>query len=144
MNRFTIVKREGSQVTILTEHNELWLTKRVKQKKDSTRRVKRFKSVRYIPIKRIPKEGDWLFTCAMEPRQFSHWEDLERETFETIGGAHHSKHGCSLNLITTKYAEFFIKHKLWELYEINYSQFDRYEEAVKLVCQAYKIKYEGI
>ena len=56
MKQLTIIKRVGSEVLILTKTNELWLTRRVKRKKDSRNRVLREDSIRYIPIRRIYEE----------------------------------------------------------------------------------------
>jgi len=126
-----IIDRLKSEVLLLNKKDELWLTRRVKHKKDSKRRKITNKgwSVRHIPIERIPQNGDWLFTCSIEPKQFDKW--LEEDDFITIDGSVHDKKHCSLKLISTEYAEFFIKHKLWELYEINFSNFELYEKAVK-------------
>ncbi len=77
----------------------------------------------------------------MMPQQFDKW--LNEDMFITINGSQHSKENCSLSLISNKYAEFFNKHQLWELYDIYYD-FEKYENAVKQICEAYQIKYEGI
>jgi len=160
-----LISRKGSKVILLTKDNELWLTHRIKRKKDYGRQKRTSRSVLHIPIKRIPKYGDWLFTCRMEPVQFGEWkiknpndyscnkEDYSEdewyrmwneEDFITIDGSSHSRSNCSLHLISTRYAEFFIEHKLWELFEINNQDFNLYKSAVKKVCEAYKIKFEGI
>lgn len=140
-----IVSRHGSEVLLKNKDGELWLTKRVKRKKDCSRQFIMDKgwSVRHIPIKRIPQHGDWLFTCKMEPVQFDKWIDDEKDDFISIDGSHHSKINCSLSLISNKYAEFFIKHQLWELFDVHGQCFEKYEEAVKQICSVYKIKYEG-
>ena len=62
MTTFKIISRKASLVTIQTLNGEVWLTRRIKHKKDSRRRKLTRKTVRYIPIKRIPQEGDWLFS----------------------------------------------------------------------------------
>jgi len=141
-----IISRNGPEVLLLNKDNELWLTHRVKRKKDNRRRkiyTKNY-SVRHIPIKRIPQNGDWLFTCSMQPQQFDKWNDGDEDDFTTLNGSQHSRKNCSLSLISTEYALFFIKHQLWELYDINDKDFDKYELAVRKICEAYRIKYEGI
>jgi len=100
-----------------------------------------------MPIHRIVEHGDWIFTCKMEPQQFDKWLSgvyNPEDDFVTIGGSQHSKTHCSLTPISDAYAEFFNKHKLWELYDIHYQNFELYEEAVKKVCEVYKIQFEGI
>jgi len=139
-----IDRPEPGKALILTATNELWLTNRFKRRHDGRRRSLFKNSVRFIPIERIPKQSDWLFTCSMEPRQFKHWEDGSDDFFDTMEGSSHSKKNCSLKLISTKYAEFFNQHKLWELFDIHHQNFDKYEAAVKKICEVYKIKYEGI
>ena len=100
-------------------------------------------SIRHVPIRRIIEQGDWLFTCSMKPVQFGVWLNKEEDDFETLNGSQHSKRNCSLSPISDEYAKFFNDHKLWELYDI-YEDFDKYKEAVKQVCLAFKIRYEGI
>ena len=132
-----VISRKGSLVTLRDRTGKLWLTRRVKRKKDARRQWKTSHSILHIPIERIVEKGDWMFTCSMQPLQFSHWEDDDR--FITLNGSHHSQRHCSL-----AYAKFFIEHKLWELYEVNGKDWEKYPEAVKKVCEAYKIKYEGV
>jgi len=140
-----IISRDGSLVTIRDKKGKLWLTKRVKRKKDSRRQFIQDAgwSVRHIPIRRIIERGDWLFTCSMRPEQFGAWRNDEEDDFNTLNGSDHSKRHCSLSPISDEYAKFFNDHKLWELYDI-YNDFDKYSAAVKQVCMAFKIRYEGI
>ena len=139
-----IVSRKGSLVTLRDKKGKLWLTRREKKKKDPNRRkLTDGWSVRHIPIRRIIERGDWLFTCSMKPEQFGAWRNGEEDDFNTLNGSDHSKRHCSLSPISDEYAKFFNDHKLWELYDI-YQDFDKYREAVKQVCLAYKIRYEGI
>jgi hypothetical protein len=49
----TTIERHGSQVVILTDSGELWMTRRVKLRRDSRRRVARSRSVRYKPLFQI-------------------------------------------------------------------------------------------
>ena len=53
MVRGAVIKREGSKVYVLTDKNEIWLTKRVKQKKNQSRQRKLFNTILYIPVKLI-------------------------------------------------------------------------------------------
>ncbi len=48
-----IISREGSQVIIKDKSGRVWLTRRIKRKKDSRRRAISHYSVRYIPIKEL-------------------------------------------------------------------------------------------
>lgn len=165
-----IVSREGSLVQVRDKSGKLWLTRRKKRRHDSRRRkgwYLRGKSVIYIPIKRIVEKDDWLFTCSLKPLQFSHtlfkdkelkgydknyWDNVSKEEreafieddFVTLEGSHHSRKHCSLTPISDEYAKFFNDHKLWELFEINYKDFEKYEQAVKDVCKAFNVKFEGI
>ncbi len=88
----------------------------------------------------MEKDIQWIFTCSMQPLIFREWEKAnwlgEIDDFNTVGniydedynlkdninltieGSSHSKKHCSLNYISTGYALFFIKHKLWEIYKI--------------------------
>lgn len=164
-----IVSRKGSEVIIRDSKGKLWRTHRVKKRHNNRKGLikEAFRSVRYIPIERVVEKGDWLFTCSMEPKQFSHWDEPRNykdyaisderwdemsekekekwmyEDFTTIGGSDHSRSNCGLSPISDEYAKFFIDKKLWELYDL-YKDFELYEEAVKKVCEAYKVKYEGI
>ncbi len=123
---------------------------------------------RYTVLKDKLKEGQWLFTCSMQPLQFSHldkpkdlkyydesWQneseekrqDFINDDFVTIGGSHHSFQNCSCTLISEKYALWFIENKCWELYEVFKSKddvWDLYEMAVKNLAQAEGLEYEGI
>ena len=159
------LKREGSLVTIRDKNGKLWLTKRKKIRRTKRRQAPAAGwAVRHIPIKRIMEKGDWLFTCSMKPLKFGHWiekqgeypelkkklskeeyeEFIKRDDFVTLNGSHHSKSSCSLSPISDEYAKFFLRHQLWNLFEVNGSDFDKYEEAVKKVCEIFNIKYEGI
>lgn len=138
------ISRNGSECVIRDSKGKLWLTRRQKSKHDSKRRKRKSRSVIHLPIRRIMEKGDWLFTCSINPEQFSHWRDDDMDMFVTLNGANHSKKNCSLSPISDEYAEFFIKHNLSELYEINYNDFDKYALAVRKVCDAFKIKFEGI
>jgi len=130
-------------VTIRTKTGETWLTHRVKRKTDGRRRRLSEDTVRYIPIKRIPTKGDWLFTCRMEPVQFSHWENDEQLDFVTMDGSHHSQYHCGLHLVSTKYAEFFTAHKLWDLSYLSVTP-EEYKERVRTVVSTFKMKFEGV
>ena len=114
-----------------------------------------------------PEKGDWLFTCMMQPKQFSHFERAcmecgrfypttetvctkcnvplkeELDDFVSIDGSCHSKKHCTLHLISTKYATWFIENKLWELYTEE-DGFDIYREKVKDLCKKTNIVFEGI
>ena len=120
------------------------------------------------------EKGEWLFTCAMEPKQFSHFEracqecgrhyplevdvcshceiELNRNTddFETLDGSCHSVKHCSCSPISEGYAKFFIKNKLSDLYEELTDDvgadisFDAYREKVKGFCKEKGITFEGI
>jgi hypothetical protein len=121
-----------------------------------------------------PERGQWLFTCRMEPLQFSHYmpsnpdhydqtyiqsltpEELDafiHDDFATIEGSHHSTHSCSMTLISESYAKWFLENKVWELYDQYKNSKDNdtyenrwmlYERDVKHLCEAHGIKYEGI
>ena len=134
---------------------------------------KQANTIKYINFKHSfinIKHGEWLFTCNMIPLQFDHFNykeakyyfsnindykqlsQLEKEAFHydnfvTINGSHHSIRSCGFHPISEKYAKFFIKHKLHELYTYikdPQESFDIYENKVKEFCKYYKIEYEGI
>lgn len=112
------------------------------------------------------KKGDWIFTCSMQPKQFSHinidknrndydpmsdenWEEIKYDDFETIEGSHHSFKHCGCNKISEKYAKWFIEHKIWELLDSFIASSEEakwhfYEGCVKTKCRNHGIEYEGI
>lgn len=112
------------------------------------------------------EKGQWIFTCSMQPEQFSHirpkditaydksWltkSEEERnafinDDFVTLKGSHHSKKSCSCKPISETYALWFIQNKCWELFPDNRTneQWDEYEDAVKELCKRDNIQYEGI
>ncbi len=105
------------------------------------------------------KKGQWLFTCAMKPKQFSHYNERDRvdyseveneeeflewlkyNDFVTLEGSSHSQKNCSCKPISEKYAKWFLENKVYELYE---DDFGIYEEQVKELCKKHNIEYEGI
>ena len=54
-------------------------------------------------------KGDLLFTCKMNPQQFSH--NLSNGDFATLEGGSHSKTHCGCNAISTSYAKWFIENE---------------------------------
>ena len=114
------------------------------------------------------KQGDWLFACAMEPKQFKEWEKeknpkdysikenectgeeweifLKYSDFETLGGSSHSTKCCGLKPISEKYALWFIENKCWTLFDSTISEtpWVEYENKVKELCNRDNINYEGI
>lgn len=154
----TVISRRGSQVVVRDSLGKLWLTRRKKLRHDSRRRKNtRACRVIHLPIRRILEKGDWLFTCKMEPVQFdrtipvdrsqypnlsdSEWDIFKDDMFCTLEGSHHSRKYCSCTPISDEYAQFFIQHKLWELFRNNW---EKYEADVRTICNLFKIKYEGI
>ena len=137
------ISRNGSECIIRDSKGKLWLTRRKKIKHDSRRQKPKVgRAVKHFPIKRIMEKGDWLFTCSMNPEQFSHW--IDDDSFATLNGSNHSKKYCSLSPISDEYADFFIRHKLSDLFEIHDEDFDKYESAVRKICEIFKMKFEGI
>ena len=59
--------------------------------------------------------GDWLFTCNMNPQQFSH--TLSNGDFVTIEGSTHSKQHCGCKPISTSYAKWFIDNEISKAYD---------------------------
>lgn len=111
------------------------------------------------------KSGQWIFTCAMQPKQFDHYEEkdpeqytkgnftdqqwddfLHYDDFVTIGGSWHSRRNCGLKPISESYAIFFIDNELWKLFfESDGDQcWVKYEERLRRVCDEFQIKYEGL
>ena len=60
-------------------------------------------------------KGDWLFTCKMNPQQFSH--NLSNGDFLTLEGGSHSKTHCGCNAISTSYAKWFIETDISKVYD---------------------------
>lgn len=100
------------------------------------------------------KKGDWLFSCSMQPLQFSHWRNGSNDSFVTIGGSEHSERNCSLSSISEKYALWFIENRCWEIYDRiseetmdNEESFDSrwelYGSEIKKLAETAGIKYEG-
>ena len=105
------------------------------------------------------KKGDWLFTCAMKPKQFSHYDERNRadygeveneeeflewckyDDFQTLEGSSHSQKNCSCSPISKEYAKWFLENEVDKLYE---DDFAIYEEKVKELCKKENIEYEGI
>lgn len=157
-----VLSRKGSLVILRDKKGKLWLTRRQKRKHDNRRRKSIKHSVLHLPIHRIMEEGDWLFTCSLLPVRFGQWlpknpkdynkseftktswEKFMTDDFTTMEGGHHSKQHCGLKPISDEYAEFFNKHNLSDLFHLNDNDFNKYEQAVKEVCNAFKIKFEGI
>ena len=111
--------------------------------------------------RKLVKEGNWLFTCKMEPVQFEKFlhnnpDDYDRKNFTdeewekfiyyddfiTKDGSNHSVTNCGLSLISEEYAKFFIEHELWSLYNKT-NCFEKYEIEVKEFCKQHNIEYEG-
>jgi len=112
------------------------------------------------------QRGQWIFTCAMEPKQFDcfdkekdpkhysrekftdkEWERFSKyDDFTTIGGSHHSVFHCGLKTISEEYAKFFIENKCSEMFpnDGTAEQWDEFENKVKEMCKLNNIEYEGI
>lgn len=89
------------------------------------------------------KTGDWLFTCRLEPLQFSHFEN--EDTFITTGLLSHSVKNCGLKPISEEYAKWFIENDCMSLFSENVENcWDLYENAIKELCKNDNIEYEGI
>lgn len=155
------ILRKGPLVIIERDNGEWWLTARKKRKKDGHGRKLINYSVRHHPIRRIPKKGDWLFTCKNYPVQFDHplddfplenwfkYTDPKEKPFDdfvSIDGSHHSWTHCGLNLISDKYSEWYTKHKILDLF-FDYNcgaDWNKIERQVRGLCELSGIKYEGI
>ena len=93
---------------------------------------------RYTLLKDILKDGQWIFTCSMQPLQFSHFsnkknlkdydvswqnktkeeqDDFINDDFVTKEGSHHSIYNCSCKPISEKYALWFLSNKFWESFD---------------------------
>jgi len=111
------------------------------------------------------KKGDWLFTCAMKPKQFSHYTEnnpddyspdemtnefldwCKFDDFTTLEGSNHSQKHCSCSPISEKYAKWFIENELDKLYdpqEPDEEKWENYERRVKELCIEVGIEFEGI
>jgi len=98
------------------------------------------------------KKGDWIFTCKMDPVQFSHYQDTDSnndpfDVFFSIEGSVHSQRHCGCKRISKEYAEWFIDNeisKLFDKYEDKENAFILYEKEVKLLCEEKGIQFEGI
>lgn len=125
---------------------------------------------RYTNLKDKLTEGQWIFTCSMQPLQFSHFrgpknladydkswlqkskeeqEDFAFDDFVTLGGSSHSIHNCSCKPISEKYAKWFIENKCADLYDTFEIEDDgghwvKYEEAVKKLAEKDGLEFEGI
>ena len=90
------------------------------------------------------KYNDWIFTCSLEPKRFSHFTDESDDDFETVEGSSHSKKHCSLTHISDKYANWFIKNRCWELFQDDIADvWVNYEQKIKELCIRDNIEYEG-
>lgn len=89
------------------------------------------------------KKGDWLFSCGIKPRQFSHFHNGNPDSFETTEGSCHSVKNCSLGLMSDAYAHWFNENKVWELYKEE-KGLEVYESEVKKLCGRHDVKFEGI
>jgi hypothetical protein len=113
------------------------------------------------------KKGQWLFTCAMKPKQFNEWlpeknpqnydsfafvgEEWERfskyDDFSTIDGSLHSEHNCSIHLVSEKYANFFLSYECDKMYVEPFDETNNhwliYENRIKRLCEEMNIEYEG-
>jgi hypothetical protein len=87
------------------------------------------------------KKNQWILTCSIQPKQFSHF--INNDAFECIDGSQHSKEHCGLKLISDEYANWFNQYKIWELYEKT-QDFIKYENEVEKLCELNNIKFEGI
>jgi len=114
------------------------------------------------------KSGDWLFTCRLEPLQFSHFEPKNTEDYEedfllsmnedqlsnflndhfvTTDGASHSYKNCTCRVISENYAKWFIANNVYNLFdqfEAEPDPFFLYEKAVKSLCPEFGIQFEGV
>lgn len=120
-----------------------------------------------VPHYKIVKEGDWIFTCSMEPKQFKSFhkpkkeENYERSAFSDeewerfskfddfvcIDGSCHSSRHCSLRIISEKYAKWFIDNTIWKLFDDKLepeNAFNDYEKKVKKLVKEAGLEYEGI
>ena len=88
------------------------------------------------------KKGDWLFSCGIKPKQFSHFHN-DPDSFETIEGSHHSVKHCSMGLMSEAYAHWFNENKVWTLFDEE-DGFEIYKSKVKKLCKRHNVKYEGI
>lgn len=114
------------------------------------------------------KKGDWIFTCSLEPMQFSHFEpktpedynasflssmdeeelsNFLNDDFVTMNGSSHSYKNCTCKVVTEDYAKWFIANNvqaLFNQFENQPTPFALYENAVRLLCQQHNISFEGI
>jgi hypothetical protein len=90
------------------------------------------------------KKGQWLFTCSLKPKQFSHYDDND-EDFNTIGGANHSFKHCGCKLISDEYAEWFINNITEDMLPPsgNEKRWEIYETKIKELCIRDNIEFEG-
>ena len=68
-------------------------------------------------MNQTPKYGDWIFTCSLKPLQFHSFKDNELDDFITIEGSNHSRKHCGLNVVSEKYAKFFLENNLDQYYD---------------------------
>jgi len=126
---------------------------------------------RYTQLKDKLVKGQWIFTCAMKPLQFSHFlkpkdlshydkswlektqeeqDDFINDDFETVEGSHHSISNCSCKPISEEYAKWFLENKMDENYVSpkgkpeDFDPFEVYENIVKTKAAEAGIEYEGI
>ena len=104
-------------------------------------------------------KGQWLFTCAMVPKQFKCYHPKNANDypnaeegwrnfndFETMEGAFHSQGNCGCSPVSEEYAKWFLENKIHELYDEDEDEevrWENYEKRIKERCAKDVIKYEG-